>query len=84
LNNLNVEALTVKGSRLMRAIALVAPLVACASESTPPAPPTAVPAPAVAPQATPPSAPDEKAPKTLKDSTDTGIYPWQSGPIASL
>jgi hypothetical protein len=70
----------------MSTVALAALLVACGSESHQPGPPAAVPAPAVAPQATPPSAPDSKAkPKTEpKDSVGTGIYPWQSGPIASL
>lgn len=66
-------------------VALQVLLLGCGRESRQPEPPTAAPTPAVAPQATPPSAPDEKAPKTTpKDSTDTGSYPWQSGPIAFL
>lgn len=65
-------------------VALHALLLGCGRESRQPAP-AAVPAPAVAPQATPPSAPDQKAPTTApKDSAESGVYPWQSGPIAAL
>ena len=75
----------VKFETCMSTAALAALLVACGSESHQPGPPATVPAPAVAPQAIPPSAPDQKAPNAApKDSAGSGIYPWQSGPIASL
>lgn len=71
------------------AVALQALLLGCGRESRQPQNPTVAPAPAVQPQAVPPdgdAVPPKADPhkKSLKDSTDAGTYPWQSGPIATL